>query len=111
LDNYEVAINCNNLAALCQAKGNSTEAEQLYRRALAIKRKILGPHHPDVAVTLNNLAVLHKSQSNYGKADRAYRRALVILKKSFGPSHPQVAICKENYGKLLEHMKMEGIKC
>jgi hypothetical protein len=63
-DNYEVAINCNNLAALCQAKGNPAEAEQLYPRSLVIKRSILGTHHPDVAVTINNLAVLHKSQGN-----------------------------------------------
>ncbi|HJY83424.1 MAG TPA: tetratricopeptide repeat protein, partial [Candidatus Binatia bacterium] len=28
---YEVAVNCNNLAALCHAKGNDAEAEQLYQ--------------------------------------------------------------------------------
>lgn len=33
-----------------------TEAEPLYRRALAIQEKALGPEHADVAVSLNNLA-------------------------------------------------------
>jgi hypothetical protein len=33
-------------------------AEPLYRRALAITEKSLGPEHPNVAIRLNNLAVL-----------------------------------------------------
>jgi len=98
------------IIALGHAKGNSAEAEQLYRRALAIKSTLLGPDHPDVAVTLNNLAILSKSQADYRKADHAYRRALAILKKTFGPSHPKVATCKANYGRLLEHMKTHGMR-
>ena len=31
------------------------EATTLYKRALAIQEKVLGPDHPDLAMTLNNL--------------------------------------------------------
>jgi len=40
------------------SQGNYAEAEPLYRRALAIVEKALGPEHPNVAASLNNLAEL-----------------------------------------------------
>ena len=45
-DHYEVAVTCNNLAALSYAKGDDAKgdemkAESLYRRALAIKEVAL----------------------------------------------------------------------
>ena len=39
----------NNLAELYQAQGRYGEAEPLFKRALAIHEKALGPDHPDVA--------------------------------------------------------------
>ena len=50
--------NLNNLALLLQATNRLAEAEPLYRRALAIDEKSLGPDDPDVARDLNNLALL-----------------------------------------------------
>ncbi len=55
-----MATSLNNLAALYHAQG--TEAEPLYKRALAILEKALGPGHPLVATSLNNLAELYKAQ-------------------------------------------------
>ena len=40
-----------------QAQGKYAEAEPLYRKALAIRRKVLGEDHPDTATSYNNLAV------------------------------------------------------
>ena len=37
-------------------EGQYAEAEPLFRRALAIWEKALGPQHPAVAQSLNNLA-------------------------------------------------------
>ncbi len=42
------AQSLNNLAVLYQAQGRYAEAEPLYKRALAIREKALGPDHPDV---------------------------------------------------------------
>jgi tetratricopeptide (TPR) repeat protein len=47
----------NNLAALYDAQGRYAEAEPLYRRAVAIAEKALGPDHPRVGTALNNLAM------------------------------------------------------
>ena len=40
----------NNLAMLYEAQGRYADAEPLFKRALAIREKALGPDHPDVAV-------------------------------------------------------------
>ncbi len=44
-----LATTLNNLAGLYQAQGRYAEAEPLYKRALAIIEKALGPEHPPVA--------------------------------------------------------------
>ena len=44
-------------------QGRYAEAEPLYKRALAISEKALGPEHPDVASSLNNLAMLYGSKA------------------------------------------------
>ena len=67
------------------------EAEPLYRRALAITEKSLGPDHPNVATALNNLAGLLRATNRLSQAEPLYRRALTIDEKSFGPHHPEVA--------------------
>ena len=96
-----MAVTCNNLAALSYAKGDETEADRLYRRALTIKEKVLGPEHPDVAMTLNNLAVLYKAAGNYAEAEPLYQRAITIFEAALGPNHPKVITCRQNY----EHLR------
>jgi tetratricopeptide (TPR) repeat protein len=51
-----VAIGLNNLALLYKSLGKYAEAEPLYKRALAIDEKALGPDHPTVATIAGNLA-------------------------------------------------------
>ena len=48
----------NNLAALLHATNRLGEAEQLYRRALAIFEKSLGPDHPNTVTARGNLAAV-----------------------------------------------------
>ena len=67
------------------------EAETLYRRALAIQEKQLGPNHPAVAATLNNLAVLLAGRGRYQDAEPMHQRALAIAEKSLGPNHLDTA--------------------
>lgn len=42
----------------CLSQGKLEAAKPLYRRALAIHRKLYGNEHPAVAIDLNNLAML-----------------------------------------------------
>ena len=79
-------------------QGRYAEAEPLYKRALAIQEKALGPDHPDVATALNNLAVLYRHQGRYAEAEPLYKRALAIEEKALGPDHPDVASDAEQSG-------------
>ena len=76
-----MATSLNNLAALYQTQGQYAEAEPLYKRALAISEKALGPDHPDVATSLNNLAELYHAQGQYAQAEPLYKRSLAIRRR------------------------------
>ena len=95
------------------AAGKYTEAEPLYRRALAINEKQLGPEHPDVAISLNNLAGLFHAQGKYAEAEPLYRRALAINEKQLGPEHPSIATSLNNLAELLraqgKHAETESL--
>jgi CHAT domain-containing protein len=80
--------------------GCSGEAEPLYKRALAIGEKALGPDHPDVSIRLNNLALLYQNQARYADAGPLYRRALAIAEKALGPDHPDVSTDLSNLAAL-----------
>jgi Tetratricopeptide repeat len=58
-----------NLALLYRVQGRYADAEPLYKRALAIGEKALGPDHPAVAIRLNNLALLYCVQGRYADAE------------------------------------------
>ena len=47
-DHLEVAASLNNIAVLLKMMSRYEEAEQLYKRSIAIKEKALGPAHPQV---------------------------------------------------------------
>ena len=86
----------NDLAGLYRDQGRYADAEPLYKRALAIYEKALGPDHPHVATSLNNLAGLYVNQGRYDAAEPLFKRALAISEKALGPDHPDVATSLNN---------------
>ena len=92
----------NDLGVSLMQAGDYACAEPLYRRALAIAEKALGPDHPDVATDLNNLAELLQAKGEYAGAEPLYRRALAIREKALGPDHPNVATSLNNLALLLQ---------
>ena len=96
------ALILNNLALSLHRAGDYAQAEPLYKRALAISEKALGPEHPDVAQSLNNLAALYATQGQYAQAEPLYKRALAIREKALGPEHPDVAISLNNLAGLYD---------
>jgi tetratricopeptide (TPR) repeat protein len=71
----------NNLAELYRVQGRHAEAEPLYRRALAIREKTLGPDHPDVATVLVNYAALLRETGRGAEAEKLEARAQAIRAK------------------------------
>jgi tetratricopeptide (TPR) repeat protein len=71
-------------------RGHHTDTEPLYKQAMAIREKTLGPVHPDLAWSLYNLATLYLVRRQYKMAEPLYERALTIWEK-MDPEHPVVA--------------------
>jgi tetratricopeptide (TPR) repeat protein len=78
------------------------QAEPLYRRALAIDEKALGPEHSSTAGSLNNLAELYRAQGRNQEAEPLHWRALAIREKALGPEHPDTAQSLNNLASLLQ---------
>ncbi|MCH7807903.1 MAG: tetratricopeptide repeat protein, partial [Planctomycetes bacterium] len=72
------ATSLNNLAGLHDTQGEYAQAEPLYKRALAIREKALGPHHPDVGGSLGNLAALYRATKRDDEAEALEKRAARI---------------------------------
>ncbi len=103
-----MAIALNNLAVLLWATNRLTEAEPLYRRALAIDEKSYGPNHPDVARDLNNLAGLLQGTNRLAEAELLYRRAVAIWEASLGPGHPNTVTVRANLAHLEAALRQGG---
>jgi tetratricopeptide (TPR) repeat protein len=81
---YAYALNT--LATVYLAQQKYDEAEGLYRRAIAIREKVLGEGHPVVAHTLTNLSMVYTLQRKFGEAEGVLRRALEIQTRALGES-------------------------
>jgi tetratricopeptide (TPR) repeat protein len=86
------------LGALYNDQGRYDQAEQLYKRALAIFEKVLGPDHHRVTEPLGNLATLYLEQARYAEAEPILKRALAVREKGLGPEHPDLATALHNLG-------------
>ena len=81
----------NSLAFLLYHKGEYKKAEELYKKALLVREKILGEEHPSIATSYNNLAGVYDSQGKYKEAEELYKKALLIREKILGNEHPDTA--------------------
>ncbi|MEN8260042.1 MAG: tetratricopeptide repeat protein [Pseudomonadota bacterium] len=97
----------NALGQLLNAKALYSEAELLFRRALAIDEQAYGPEHPTVAIRLDNLAALLQATNRPAEAEPLYRRMAAILlrfQQRTGHEHPNMQTALENYLCLLTAM-------
>ncbi len=81
-----------------------SEAERLYRRALAIDEQTFGPDHPQLATDLNNLAMLLKDTNRFSGTEPLFRRIVQILEKfeqDTGHRHTNYATALDNLALLL----------
>ena len=88
-----MASTLNNLAALYQRQERFADAEPLFKRALAIRERSLGPSHPDLAQSLNNMATHYEKQGRHGDSTPLFKRALAIYEKAAGPDIPRSRRC------------------
>jgi tetratricopeptide (TPR) repeat protein len=101
----EAAGLLNHAGYYCIETAQYEDAESLFKRALAIKEKVLGPYHPDTATSLNDFALLYTYQGKYEEAEPLYKRALAIWEKALGPDNPNTANSLNNLALLYHNQR------
>lgn len=77
------------LALILLSREDYASSEELFRRELESRRRILGPLHQEVLESLDGLICLHGAKNEYAQADMLCREALAIQERLFGPQHPK----------------------
>jgi CHAT domain-containing protein/tetratricopeptide (TPR) repeat protein len=66
---------------------HSPEVLRRAREALALRERLVGPHHPDLLGSLDNLGILHAERGDYRRARHFFGRSLEIRRRAL----PQTA--------------------
>jgi tetratricopeptide (TPR) repeat protein len=82
-----------------------SQAAHLYRDAIAVCEKALGPEHIVTGTNLGGLALVLSDQGDYSGARPLFERSLAISEKALGPMHPNTAMCLNNFAILLSRQR------
>jgi len=100
-DQTELAYTLNNLAELYSAQGNFTDAEPLYKKALAIDEKSDLKENGDAYAThLNNLGGVYYTEGRYAEAEPLLTKALSV--RQMGETLNNLANLREGQGRYSE---------
>ncbi len=104
-DDELTASALNTLGAAVAALDRRDEAESLYREALGMRERLLGPDHEDLATTLQNLAALAYQRGDIPEALLDYERAAGIYARAYPQGHPDRATVLNNWGMALREAR------
>jgi tetratricopeptide (TPR) repeat protein len=76
-----------NTAEYLYTRGEYATAEEMNRRALEGKEKVLGKEHLSTLASMNNLAEVLRDQGKYEQAEEIHRRTLKGKEKMLGKEH------------------------
>ena len=94
-----LAVALNDLASVLYYLDRFSEAEELLRESLALRRRYAA-EPAQIARALNNLASTVKPQGRLDEAGRLYQEALAIRESIHGADHPAVAASLYSLGSL-----------
>ena len=86
----QVAHTLECLARLKFRQQRHPEAQELFRRALGIQERTLGPEHPSVTPTLNGLAAVYAAGGRHAEAEGILRRALAAAEQDPAANHREL---------------------
>lgn len=92
----EVAAMQNTLGRSLVGLGKSSQAIDVFQKALVTNKAKLGPDHPDTLSTMNNLAAAYVESGQLAKAVPLLEEALEKMKVMFGPDHLQTLTNTDN---------------
>lgn len=80
--------------------GRFSDGAEMLERELGLRRRVLGPDHPEVATTLNNLAALTGAGGDLPGAEALFKESLKLKRAALGEGHPEVALAINNAASL-----------
>jgi tetratricopeptide (TPR) repeat protein len=104
-----VAINKNEdsdaltaLAGLLHERCRWDGAQALYSKALEVKKKALGPNHPNTLKSGSELGILFRDKGDYQTAETLFREVLSARDMALGPEHLDTFESRHNLGRVLQ---------
>jgi serine/threonine protein kinase len=76
------------LGVTFQLLGDPARAVAQFQQALALRRQVLGPDHPETLDTMTSLAEAHRSGGQLDRARALHEEALRLAKAKLGAAHP-----------------------
>jgi tetratricopeptide (TPR) repeat protein len=76
--------------------GRYPEAERLVREIVDIRRRVLGPDHPQTAYSMSSLARVLVYEKRYPEAEIFFREAAEVNNRVLGSDHPQTVQSMNN---------------
>jgi serine/threonine protein kinase len=94
--------------------GLYARAQPLLDRSVEIRRRVLGPDHPDTLLSMDDLGTDLDALGDYAEAEKLERETLEISRRVLGPEHPDtlksmtnLAIVLSREGRNAEAEKLE----
>ncbi|MCU0255910.1 MAG: tetratricopeptide repeat protein, partial [Vicinamibacterales bacterium] len=91
----------NNLAVFYAERGRYPEAEAAGRRAVEVRRALLGDAHPDTLLAMYNLGNAVFQRGDWVAATALFERVLTGQQRSLGPAHPHTALTERQVARIL----------
>ena len=89
--NHPNVAQCYNMMGLVYGDaGNYNEAIEMHKKALEIRKSILGDKHFDTATSYNNIGYILYLKANYMEAIDYYTNAYNLFYSAVGSDHPQI---------------------
>jgi tetratricopeptide (TPR) repeat protein len=92
--------NCNANRALYWTGREHRIIERRYRETLDIRRRVLGPEHPDTLRSMHNLGDILYEEGRYAEAEKLLRETLNISRRVLGPEYPDTAASTYSLGSI-----------
>ena len=92
----------NNLARMSALQGKYAQAEPLFREALEIQRRVLGPAHTYTLISMESLATMNEVLGRHAQADELFLKALELSRGALGAEHPITLTILADVGSIYE---------
>lgn len=81
----------NNIAVALRSSGDNEKAYAIHGKVLAIRKRVLGEHHPDTLASINNLASTLSAEGKLKEAQQLLEGALEVSQKTLDKQHEATA--------------------